>query len=717
MPRFTHFLRATIALAGALLCLQPAAVKALAYEAKLAPELFTAPDLCAYTDCKAVLPGAERFSPRDGQPRFSTGYKGDKAIGYVFLSTDLVDIPAYSGKPVITLIGMDTAGRFTGIRVLKHSEPILLLGIPETKLDAFVSQYLGKSVAQHFEVGSGDKQTVGLDAISGATVTVVAENQVITRAAQQVARKVGILKSEVRPTARYKDVGDIGDWDALVKAGAVSRLTLQPADVGEPDTGQPYLDLWVGVLNHPTLGRAVLGATEWRALMARLKPHETALMVIADGTGSFKGSGFVRGGIFDRVQVKQDADTYTFRDLDYLNLYSLQAKGHPNYRESGIFILRDASFSAAWPFRFVYLANKQDKSTGQRQFINFETKVWLPDAWLEGGRPAVSEPEAPWKKIWRDKAVSIVLFVAFLAIVAFTYSRRDWLTARATIRDKRWVAWPKYVFWTISIVWIGGVLMAQPSITHVMTWFHSLISRWEWELFLTDPFIFIFWWFIFITLFVWGRGLFCGWLCPFGSLSELAYKIAGKLGLKRFQRHVPKPLHDKLKWVKYGVFFALMAVSLWSMTVAEQFAEVEPFKTTFLVGPWNRSWPFQLFFTVVLGLSLFIERPFCKYICPLGAGLAIPTSFRLFGLRRKKECGPCKACAVQCGSLAIAADGKIDQRECLLCLDCMVYYHDAHACPPLAAERKRREKAGLKLMPIGRDGYFIPIKEVRGEAP
>jgi NosR/NirI family nitrous oxide reductase transcriptional regulator len=145
------------------------------------------------------------------------------------------------------------------------------------------------------------------------------------------------------------------------------------------------------------------------------------------------------------------------------------------------------------------------------------------------------------------------------------------------------------------------------------------------------------------------------------------------------------------------------------MTQAEMLAEVEPFKTTFLVGIGNRAWPYGVFVGVLLGLSLFIERPYCKYLCPLGAALAMPSTFRWFGLRRKQECNSCKACAKGCGSLAIDADGRIDHRECLHCLDCMVLYTDVHGCPPLAAERKRRVREGLALTPIGRDGYFIPI--------
>ena len=77
-----------------------------------------------------------------------------------------------------------------------------------------------------------------------------------------------------------------------------------------------------------------------------------------------------------------------------------------------------------------------------------------------------------------------------------------------------------------------------------------------------------------------------------------------------------------------------------------------------------------------------------------------------------EEGDSCKACAKGCGSLAIDAKGNIDQRECMLCLDCMVLYYDDHACPPLAQERKRRDKAGQPLTAINGKGYFIPIKPV-----
>jgi len=719
LPRFLALPLAAFFMALSLWANQ---ARAQAYEAKLPAELATAADLCALVPCQEVFPGATSFSSRKGQPPYVEAYgaadpqspASKKLLGYVMLSTDITDTPAYSGKPVVTLIGMDMQGRYVGVKVLKHSEPILLLGIPEKALVDFNNQYLGKSVKDQIEVGPSrpDENVLGLDAISGATVTVIAQNQVMQLSGSAVARQVGIIEPTQRAPARYAQNNRAYSWADLVQLGAVKQLKVMPKQVGL-EGSDPFIELWFGDLNHPDLGRSLLGKQGIENLRSRLNQGDHAFFVIRTaGQESFKGSGFVRGGIYDRVQVKQGAESFTFRDLDYLNLYGIEAAGAPSSTESGIFIIRAGSFSAAYPWKLAFLGNRVDRATGHRSFANFEAKYWLADELLEGGRPVVLEPDAPWVRIWKTRAIEIGLFAFLLLAVTVVYALRERLTRLSTHKNK----WPvngfKYSAWALSIVFVGFGVMAQPSITQVLTWFHALLFQWTWSLFLSDPFIFLFWIFIIVTVFLFGRGLFCGWMCPFGSLSEALFKIGRLLGLKRWQKPVPQALHDKLKWLKYVIFFGLLSVSMFSMGLAEVLSEVEPFKTTFLVGVMNRSWPYGLFVAALLGLSLFIERPYCKYICPLGAALAMPSTFRWFGLKRKQDCNSCKACAVGCGAQAIDANGRIDHRECLHCLDCMVLYTDQKGCPPLAKERKRRESDGLLITPIGRDGYFIPIDAV-----
>lgn len=694
------------------------------YNAELPADINSAKDLCALVPCADVFPGAQSFSERMGQPPYVQAFGASEAgqkklLGYVMLSTDITDTPAYSGKPVVTLIGMDLQGHFVGVKVLKHSEPILLLGIPESALLKFNQQYVGKSVADKIEVGQSrpDEGVLGVDAISGATVTVIAQNQVMVMSGTAVARQVGILAATVRQPAHYRTSGQRQSWEQLAKQGSVQRLRVMPEQVGLPHGGTPFIELWFGDLNHPDVGSSLLGETGWNNLHQQLKEGEHALFVIRTaGVESFKGSGFVRGGIYDRLQVRQGADSFTFRDTDYLNLYGLDAAGAPSFTESAIFIIRAKSFSAAYPWKLSFLGNRVDRATGTRSFVSFNADYWMPAELLQDGRPVVEELAAPWVRIWHSRALEIALFAALLIAVTVVYALREQLTRRSTHKNK----WPvnvfKYSAWALSIGFVGFGAMAQPSITQVLTWLHSLLFNWTWSLFLSDPFIFLFWIFIILTVFLFGRGLFCGWMCPFGSLSEVIFKVGSRIGLKRFQGHLPLVWHNRLKWLKYAVFFGLLTVSMFSMGLAEMLSEVEPFKTTFLVGIGNRPWPYGLFVCALLGLSLFTERPYCKYICPLGAALAMPSTFRWYGLKRKQDCNSCKACAKGCGSLAIDAAGRIDHRECLHCLDCMVLYTDTKGCPPLSKERKRRERDGLEITRIGSDGYFIPIHPVAMDA-
>jgi predicted RND superfamily exporter protein len=133
-----------------------AALEGCAAPARAAPPVPTSID-CAAMPCAAVLPAAQTFRRVESAPYWEGLDADSEVVGWVALSTDFVEVKAYSGKPLVTLVGLDREGIITGAQVVHHSEPILLVGIPEQALHDFVAFYAGKSALQRVVVGRSDQ--------------------------------------------------------------------------------------------------------------------------------------------------------------------------------------------------------------------------------------------------------------------------------------------------------------------------------------------------------------------------------------------------------------------------------------------------------------------------------------------------------------------------------------------------------------------------------
>lgn len=115
--------------------------------------------------------------------------KGGEVTGYVFLTSDFVTTTGYSGKPIHVVMGVDPQGRITGVKLVKHSEPIVLVGIPESAIRAVTEKYTGLDLVAEAQSGGSAHE---LDIVSGATVTVMVIDDSIVRAGLQVARRLGL---------------------------------------------------------------------------------------------------------------------------------------------------------------------------------------------------------------------------------------------------------------------------------------------------------------------------------------------------------------------------------------------------------------------------------------------------------------------------------------------------------------------------------------------
>lgn len=660
-----------------------------------------------------VFPGVERIGDAEGEFGVRRLFKGEELLGYAFQSIRVTQMPAYSGKPINLQVILDPHAVIRDAYVLEHHEPILLIGIPVEKLHAFTAGYAGVRADQRVVVGrSSDARTTTIDAVAGATVTVMVVNEIVMRAAHTVAVSLGLIEDggSVRPKpAQVRlDAFQPATWAELTGNGAIRRLQLnrgqiddafkgtEAASVGAADAAHradDFIDLYTALLNPPTVGRNLLGERQYHELMGSLKPGEYAIAVLGNGQYSFKGSGYVRGGIFDRVQLRQFGDILSFRDLDYQRLSDVYAEGMPAFAEMAVFIVRaQHRFDPGTPWNLELLVRRQTGPVASL-FTSFALPYQTPEAYLLRPQPsaeelaALEEAKRPlWLRIWYQKSFQIGVLLGALALLATILFLQDALTRRPHL-----LHWVRRGYLAFTLVFIGWYCLGQLSVVNVLTFVHALFEGFRWELFLSDPILFILWTFTAASVLLWGRGVFCGWLCPFGALQELLNEAARKLRVPQFE--LPFAVHERLWAIKYIILLALFGLSLESLATAERAAEVEPFKTAITLG-FARQWGFVAYAGGLLLVNLFTRKVYCRYLCPLGAALAIPGKARLFDwLKRRKECGqPCQLCARECEIQAIHPDGRINANECHYCLDCQLTYHDQNKCPPLVNKRKKRSK-------------------------
>ncbi len=515
VPRALHSTVGVVAHAAMMLCLALALAGARAEEPAFAAV------------ARTLFPGADAVGALSGTPPAAPVSAGGRLLGYALLTDQVTPIPAYSGKPVSVLVGVDTAGVIRGAEILHHEEPILVVGVTDAALARFTGQYAGHAYTREFSFAADPPpDTVRLDGISGATITMMVLNASILRAVKAVADPRGL------PLA----------------PGAEAQVAALTA-----------------------------------AMAAPAAPAAAALSTAA------------------------------------------------------------------------------------------------PD-----GDPI-------WKQLWHERTGRLWVLGVGLVVLTAVLFLQDWLT-----RHRRFISRFRTVFLVWTLVFIGGYGLAQLSVVNVLTFVHAVVRDFRWETFLIEPLIFVLWSYVAVSVLLWGRGVFCGWLCPFGALQELTNKAAQRLGVR--QLPLPALVHERLVAVKYVILLALFGLSLQSLSEAVRYAEVEPFKTVFTLR-FDRPWPFVAYAGALIAISAVNGKLFCKYLCPLGAALSIPTHFRIFDwLRRRKECGrPCQTCATECPSQAIRPTGEIDASECHHCLDCQVTFWDAHKCPPLVERRRKAERLGRTL--------------------
>ncbi len=683
-------------------------------------------DVLSRTSPASLFDGATRFGPPQGTPPITPVYRDQALLGYAYLNTDFTNAVGYSGKPIHMLVAIDPQGVVRAVKLVAHSEPIVLIGIPEKQVADSMNALIGRDMAA---VSRGQERPPQVDIVSGATVTVLVMGDSVVRSAVRLIRSGRLSPDGAAPAAQTPHVtrsidmqrSERRSWADLVGDGSIRRLSLTVGEVSRayaatgqpgsaiaaerPETDNPddvFINMYVAPVSVPTIGRSLLGDDGYRRLRERIGPDQQAIVIAGEGAYSFKGSGYVRGGIFDRIELLQDGSGLRFHDHSHTRLGALEADGAPRFPEIALFVVPTSfTFDLTSPWQIQLLVQRAI-SARDKAFLTYDLEYTLPEQYLVPLPPAAATPAATtqpaaddmmesfgkpvWQMAWEMKTGSVIATGIALLILTAIFFFQDML-----VKYPRTFRWIRRLYLVFALVWLGWIANTQLSVVNVFAFTNALLTQFKWETFLADPLVFILWCSVAASLLFWGRGAFCGWLCPFGALQELLNNLAKAVKIP--QVRVPWGLHERLWPVKYILFMALFGLSIYDIALAEHYAEIEPFKTSIILK-FAREWPFVVYALALLALGLVIERFFCRYLCPLGAALAIPGRLRMFEwLKRWPECGsPCQRCANDCPVQSIHPEGHINVNECIYCMNCQELYHDEHRCPPMIQKRLLRER-------------------------
>lgn len=186
---------------------------------------------------------------------------------------------------------------------------------------------------------------------------------------------------------------------------------------------------------------------------------------------------------------------------------------------------------------------------------------------------------------------------------------------------------------------------------------------------------------LFVTTAFLGR-FFCGYLCAFGTFQEVLHFFSK-------QWKIPRPklsarTEHILKSLKYAIL-AATAVFIWILQVPVDSSSWSPWGVFGVLVSGNYQaipalllTPGFLLFVGIMAGALFIPRFFCRYLCPLGAMLALTSRFRPYRIRRQPEtCTHCGICVRTCSmGISIPAKNSVKSGECIQCMECLP------VCPP-----------------------------------
>ena len=660
------------------------------------------------TIANLVVPPYALGDPINENGVWSLLNSGGAEAGYVFETEPMSPLPGFSGTPINLLVMLDLNGVFIDVQLIAHNEPIFVSGLGEAAFHKFFEQYPGLSINSSIVVGtpygSGSENStlVYLDGVTKATASVRIAHESILAATLKVAReKMQGVRTQA-PAYPKKDYNENLTWQDLVDQGIVARKLVLNSEVQELFKGtvwadddaealsypdEPYLDLWVIDVGPDSIARAVFEQDTLDELdqFKSISLHDEPILFIETARHGLVGDEFVRNTSPSLIGMSQGGFPVALRDAD---LYITLKPDVPDGRALILRTDRRLGFDPASEWTVTATATREH---GMFQpevgYADIEFSHLTADRFFQRPRPQVALK--PWQEAILNRQNDLIIVSIFLVALTLTL-----LLAQNQIASWRYFKPFRLLVLGFVVGFIGWWGQGQLSIVTVMATINTAMTGSSFAYLLYDPFSLVIWAFTIFGFVLWGRGYFCGWLCPFGAMQEILAELAGWLGLKQFRLN--DALDAALKNLKYLLLLGLIAVTIFVPNEIDAAAEVEPFKTAITVF-FIREWYYVLYAVLCLGLGMFVYKGFCRYVCPLGAAMAIGGFFRQRSwIKRRDDCGkPCQLCKVKCKYNSIKKSGEIQYSECFQCLDCITIHNSPAQCVPLILQARREVRVKL----------------------
>jgi len=666
-------------------------LKSMAVEVPLTPEL------------QQLFPTASHTNQEDKGLSITPVYQLGELAGYAFQTAEIFPIRGYAGKPIDIMVGLTPQGIYTGFVVIDHYEPIFVKDDGPQKLKKYIAQLIKVSASNNIYISGDNKKELNdegkstyIDGITSATVTTNAINKTITKSARAVARAKQlagyaplsrtipkVVEFEQLTLQQLVESRLIKHWPIYkqqIDSAKIDKEMGYPSQPVSVDNAIPLAEIYLAYFSHPMVAKNILSESAYQTWINQYKKNEQYLLILSKGRWNQKKL------LSSKLSIKQ-RNTEIIRKPFLLNTPDdIIDKRHGKWDEISLLrIPTVANFNPLDRIKLTFNANKQVKLVDIHQ---------LPTEYFTIDNSHEVDDIPLWKQLWKQRKDEIALLLLGLILLLILFINQHFFVLNPDRFHKIRIA---YLLFTITF--IGYYAQGQLSIVNVLTFQHLMMEGASLAPFLLDPMISILWCFILVSLVFFGRGLFCGWLCPFGALQELMGIFAAKLKIKKWK--VSAKWHNHLQKLKYLLLVILISGSFFSLTLGTTLSELEPFKTSITLY-FIREWQYVLYALILILMAMKIHKFYCRYLCPLGAFFALLGAFPIFNwLTRRAECGnPCQKCHVNCEIDAINKQGIIDMKECIQCLECVVINSSPTLCATeiVAIRKKRRRERSIEIV-------------------